>query len=101
MTPTRPKNPPIFGTILFCAIALAVAAASVWAGWSLYVAGARTLSDFYARLGDLVLELGVVAIGGAFLKILHHRSRHINISICRCKWQSRLIASGIAAMWVG
>jgi hypothetical protein len=65
-----PKKPPLIGTILFSAIAIFVAGALVCVGWFLYTFAAKPPAEFYAKLGDLTLQLGVVVIVGALVKVI-------------------------------
>ncbi len=65
-----PKKPPIVGTILFSAIALFVAGASIRIGWYLYAAAGKPPTDFYVKLGELALQLGVVVIVGTLIKVI-------------------------------
>jgi hypothetical protein len=70
MVSSKPKNPPIVGTILFGVIALLVAIALIYTGWYLYSAAAKPLTDFYAKLGELTLQLGIIVIVGALVKVV-------------------------------
>jgi hypothetical protein len=70
MTNTEPKRPPILGTVVFAAVALCVAGFSILVGWQLYATAAKPITDFYTKLGELALQLAVVVIVGAFVKVL-------------------------------
>ena len=70
MASSQPKKAPIVGTVVFAAVALCVAAFSILLGWQLYATAAKPLTDFYTKLGELALQLAVVVIVGAFVKVL-------------------------------
>jgi DNA-binding transcriptional MerR regulator len=70
MTASGPRKPPILGTTLFIAIAIGAAVASVLVGRYLYDLAAKPAVDFYAKLGELALQLAVVVIVGALVKVV-------------------------------
>ena len=59
----------MLGTALFGAIAIGVAVASVLVGRHLYNVASKPATDFYAKLGELALQLAVVVIVGALVKV--------------------------------
>lgn len=70
MRTPAPKKPPTLGTVLFAAISICVAVASILAGRYLYSAGGKQVTDFYGKLGELALQLAVVVIVGALVKVV-------------------------------
>src|SRR5262245_26709952 len=64
------KKPPIGGVILFTAIAIGAAVAPVVAGWYLYELAAQPKAGFYGKLVELALQLAVVVIVGALVKVV-------------------------------
>ncbi|MGH6837043.1 MAG: hypothetical protein ACREC9_16265 [Methylocella sp.] len=70
MTASGPKKPPILGTALFTAIAVGGSVASILVGWCFYNLAAKPATDFYAKLGELALQLAVVVIVGALVKVV-------------------------------
>lgn len=70
MERSKPKKAPIVGTILFAAIALLASGGLILSGQYLYSVGGKPVTDFYGKLGELALQLSVVVIVGALLKVL-------------------------------
>jgi len=69
-TASGPARPPLRGTILFALGALCVAGASGLLAYGFYVLAGKPITDFYAKLGELALQLSVVVIIGALLKAI-------------------------------
>jgi hypothetical protein len=64
----RPKRPPNLATMLFAAFAIGLAVVSVLVGHHLYDVAGKPAAEFYAKLGELALQLAVVVIVGALVK---------------------------------
>jgi hypothetical protein len=47
-----------------------IAVVLFFVGRDLYTAGGKQVTDFYAKLGELALQLAVVVIVGAFIKVV-------------------------------
>lgn len=82
MTISGPKKPPLFGRFLFVAAAIGAACASVLLGYWLYFLGQKPMTDFYAKLGELALQLSIIVIVGALIKVIvdwgaSQRERHL------------------------
>jgi hypothetical protein len=61
---------PLLGTILFAVAAIGAAVASVLLGRHLFDLASKPAIDFYAKLGELALQLSVVVIVGAMVKVV-------------------------------
>jgi len=101
MTTSGPKKPPMLGTALFGAIAIGVAVASVLVGRHLYNVASKPATDFYAKLGELALQLAVVVIVGALVKVAvdwgaSQRARYLEKLEARKEFMRRVLTVIIA-----
>jgi DNA-binding transcriptional MerR regulator len=70
MTTSNLGTRPIVGTVLFATFAVFVAVVAIVIGWSLYAHAARPATEFYAKLGEISLQLAIVIIIGALVKAM-------------------------------
>jgi hypothetical protein len=70
MTTSGPRKPPILGTAIFGTIAIVIPVGLVFIGWRLYTASNKQSADFSAKLGELALQLAVIVIVGALIKVV-------------------------------
>src|SRR5712691_4345339 len=68
MTTDDPRKPPILGTSLFVAVAVCAAVVSILIGWIFYANAGKPMSEFYAKLGELFLQLAILVTAGALVK---------------------------------
>lgn len=97
MVLSKLKEPPILGTIVFSAAALSVTSLLIFVGWQLYITAGKPTADFYAKLGELALQLAVVVIVGAFVKAvvdwgISQRMRHTEKLEARKEFMKRIRA---------
>jgi hypothetical protein len=101
MASSQLKKAPIVGTVIFAAVALCVAGFAILVGWQLYASAAKPPTDFYAKLGELALQLAVVVIVGAFVKELvewgaSQRARYAEKIEARKEFMRRVRAMHVA-----
>ena len=97
MTNPDPSKPPILGTLLFVAVALCVAVVLVLVGRNFYAAAGKPTTEFYAKLGELSIQLAIVAIVGALVKAIvdwgtSHRARYLERLEARKEFMRRVRA---------
>jgi hypothetical protein len=100
MTISGLKKPPILATMLLGAIAIGVAMASVLVGRHLYTVANKS-TEFYAKLGELALQLAVLVIVGALVKAAidwgtSQRTRYLEKLEARKEFMRRVRAMHIA-----
>lgn len=67
---SKPPKPPVLGLVVFAGTVVIAASLSTLAGYYFFELAAKTESEFYSELGTLSLQLAVLVILGALLKLL-------------------------------
>lgn len=64
------KKSPVLGTVIFSAAAFSMVGLLIFVGWQSYATAGKPSVDFYAKLGELALQLAIVVIIGTFVKVI-------------------------------
>jgi DNA-binding transcriptional MerR regulator len=68
----RLAKPPLRGTLVFTIFAICLAFLLLVIGWRLYDMGEKKGTEYYALLGELIMQLAVLAVAGALFNFLFH-----------------------------